>query len=204
MIIIFSFGCIIGYLLTHVINWYLRKERVVEYHLKEKVGISILTGVLFGINYLVNGFSTLTLCSSFFISLLIILSFVDLRSFIIPNLINFTIFVFSILMVFYYNNNLWIDIVDFIGVIIFNIVLLLIVIIIYKIRKIEIIGFGDIKLLFSVGLLFGLTNFSYALVISSIIALFFEVIILGKKRTIIPYGPYLSFGFLVVWFLALI
>ena len=200
MIIIFSLGCIIGYFITYIINWFVKKEGQQEYQLIAKFGIGLLTGVLFSINYLINGFEEFTLYTIILILLFELIAFIDIRCFIIPDIINFLIMLFSLILIFVFDVNLWIDTVDLIGVIIFNLLLLIIVIIVYKIRKIEILGFGDIKLLFGIGILFGLTNFSYALVVASLTALFVEVIILRKKRDIIPYGPYLTFGFLLIWF----
>lgn len=203
MISIFSLGCIIGYFITYIINWFVKKEEQNEYLLTGKICIGLLTGVLFSINYLINGFKDLTLYTSVLIILFELIAFIDLRCLIIPDMFNILIMGFSLILIFGFDVNLWIDSVDIIGVIIFNSLLLIIVIIVYKIRKIEILGFGDIKLLFGIGMLFGLTNFSYALVVASLAALFVEVIILKKKRDIIPYGPYLTFGFLLIWFFQL-
>ena len=203
MISIFSLGCIIGYFITYIINWFVKKEEQNEYRLTGKICIGLLTGVLFSINYLINGFKDLTLYTAVLIILFELIAFIDLRCLIIPDMFNILITGFSLILIFGFDVNLWIDSVDIIGVIIFNLLLLIIVIIVYKIREIEILGFGDIKLLFGIGMLFGLTNFSYALVVASLAALFVEVIILRKKRDIIPYGPYLTFGFLLIWFFQL-
>ena len=200
MIFIFTLGCLLGYLITYLINWYIKKEKGEQYTLRERIFLTVLIGLLFLINYYINEFTIRTLYTSILIILFFIISFVDLKCYIIPNGINILLFLFVLYLVIVSDCVFWIDNIDFFCVLIFNILLLLTIVIVFKIKKVEILGFGDMKFLFSMGLIFGLTNFSYALIISSIIALFVELIIFQRKRVIIPFGPYLSLGFLIIWF----
>ncbi|MBR2891637.1 MAG: prepilin peptidase [Bacilli bacterium] len=192
-------GFVIGYLTSLIINFFVHKEQESKYSLKYKILISVIIEVLFLLSYMINGLTIKYLYTIILVVLLSIVFFVDLKCFVIPDSMNLLLFIFSLYLVLFTDNYLWSHIIEIIGVLIFNLLILIITVFFYKIKNIEIIGFGDIKLLFSLGLAFGLTYFSYSLLISSITALFVELIILKKQRKIIPYGPYLVIGFLAIW-----
>jgi leader peptidase (prepilin peptidase) / N-methyltransferase len=78
----------------------------------------------------------------------------------------------------------------------------------FKIRKIEGLGMGDIKLIFIAGLWLGLMHISYAILIAALGTLLFIVIqrIFGIKKgrtEHIPFGPGIAFGFFVTFILKL-
>lgn len=76
------------------------------------------------------------------------------------------------------------------------ILLFLLVITMNKIYKKEMMGIGDIKLLFMLNLYFGIFHTIYALFIACLICL---VIILIKKKNKIAFAPYICLGFLFVY-----
>ena len=80
-------------------------------------------------------------------------------------------------------------------------IILIIVMVIHLILmkfKVELIGFGDLKLLFILNLILGIDLIIVVLFISSLIACLFEVIILKKK--LFPFGPYIIIGSILILF----
>ncbi|MFN3976765.1 MAG: prepilin peptidase [Aquificaceae bacterium] len=69
-----------------------------------------------------------------------------------------------------------------------------------KVRKIEGLGFGDVKLMAFIGSAFGVWGVVYALFLGSIFGLLYALPMIIKHRNMqfaLPYGPFLSLGVFV-------
>lgn len=153
--------------------------------------------VLIGILYFIksNNF-IIFIFDSVIIALLLVIFYVDRKHMIIPDFILFLLFcVFLFIKVFNFNfYNINKEEIK-LGIVILMF-LMLIHILCLNLLKIEIIGFGDLKLLFIFNLFIGFNNVLIILFISSLIACVFEIFIL--KRKIFPFGPYLILAYLIV------
>ena len=72
------------------------------------------------------------------------------------------------------------------------------VIFVHIVYKKEIMGYGDIKLIFVMGLMIGITKLLYGIFISSLVALIIEMFKKRKKSVAFPFGPYLILGFIII------
>ena len=160
--------------------------------------VEIITGITLLLIYLnYNDLSTVIFLS--IISLLfIIIFFIDLENFIIPDSLNFSIMALAL-----FKNFLPISNTSFIqdinqsiigGMVGYSIIWLIIYL--YKmIKKIEGMGLGDAKLMASIGLLFGWHSVPFVLFISALLGLIFVLPSLINKqknmRSEIPFGPFI-------------
>ena len=160
--------------------------------------VEIITGITLLLIYLnYNDLSTIIFLS--IISLLfIIIFFIDLENFIIPDSLNFSIMALAL-----FKNFLPISNTSFIqdinqsiigGMVGYSIIWLIIYL--YKmIKKIEGMGLGDAKLMASIGLLFGWHSVPFVLFISALLGLIFVLPSLINKqknmRSEIPFGPFI-------------
>lgn len=132
-------------------------------------------------------------------SIFIVIAFVDLKDMIIPD--SLVVINFILVIIFYYINKRAIFInqpfksFEILSSIWFMIIFLIIVLIIHIGYKKEIMGYGDIKLLFLMGLMIGITKLMFTLFVASFIALIIELLKKQKKSNAFPFGPYLIIGF---------
>ena len=160
--------------------------------------VEIITGITFLIIYL-NYNDLLTVIFLSIISLLfIIIFFIDLENFIIPDSLNFSIMALAL-----FKNFLPISNTSFIqdinqsiigGMVGYSIIWLIIYL--YKmIKKVEGMGLGDAKLMAGIGLLFGWQSVPFVLFISALFGLIFVLPSLINKqknmRSEIPFGPFI-------------
>lgn len=135
------------------------------------------------------------------IFILLIIVYIDVRKLYIPNFLNFSLLVIAI-----YLKKFDYEIVEnsVIGMGVYTLPLLFLYGYLSDILGREVFGFGDIKLLLSLGYILGYSNFFdiylYYL-ISFISASFIGIIFLiGKhKRKEIPFSPFLILSFLILW-----
>lgn len=134
----------------------------------------------------------------FFVSSLITIFFIDLNDGIIPNKITFPLFFISLIYVTL-NPNLFNHILS-------SFFIFLLFLMIYLLTKGRGIGFGDVKLVLVIGLVFGFPKIiitSYlAFLTGAIVSLI--LILWGKKhlhKDTIPFGPFLVIGAIVGIFL---
>lgn len=156
-------------------------------------------GLLFAFAFLAYGFTWQLLLVLTFISMLIIIMVSDFNYMIIPDevLIIFGILL-SIEITFLYGfNQLIISLGNGVLAAIFIYLLKLIGDFIFKKES---MGGGDIKLLFVFGLVFGWESAIFSIFLGSLIGLPLSLIVLCKKKNdhIIPFGPYLSLGAIVI------
>ena len=160
--------------------------------------VEIITGITFLTIYLnFNNFPTiifLSVLSLFYI----IIFFIDLENFIIPDSLNFSIMALAL-----FKNFLPISSTSFIqdinqsiigGMVGYSIIWLIIYL--YKvIKKIEGMGLGDAKLMAGIGLLFGWQSVPFVLFVSALLGLIFVLpSLINKQKNMkseIPFGPFI-------------
>ena len=166
--------------------------------------VELTTGITFLLIYL-NFQNSLTIIFLSILSLiLIIIFFIDLENFIIPDSLNFTIMGLALLKNFLPNfNTSLIHEIDqsIIGGMVGYLSIWLIIFLYKTIKKIDGMGLGDAKLMAGIGFLFGWQSIPFVLFISSILGLIFVVPSLIRKqknmRTEIPFGPFIILACLV-------
>jgi len=141
---------------------------------------------------------------SILILILIMIFFIDLENFIIPDSLNFSIMGLAIIKNFVpsFNTSLIHDInQSLIGGIIGYFSIWLIIFLYKTLKKIDGMGLGDAKLMAGIGLLFGWQSIPLVLFLSSILGLFFVApSLLKKQKTMkseIPFGPFIIIAMLI-------
>ncbi len=166
--------------------------------------VELITGFIFLLILL----SSDNLSSIIFLSILslilVIIFFIDLENFIIPNSLNFSVMALGLLKNFIpnFNTSLIHEInQSIIGGIVGYLSIWLIIFLYKTFKKIDGMGLGDAKLMAGIGLLFGWQSIPFVLFVSSILGLIFVVPSLIKKqktmRTEIPFGPFIIVASLI-------
>ena len=166
--------------------------------------VELITGISFLLIYL--NFKNLNtiIFLSILILILIIIFFIDLENFIIPDTLNFSIMGLALFKNFLpnFNTSLIHEINQSIIGGMVGYISIWLIIYLYKIlKKIDGMGLGDAKLMAGIGFLFGWQSIPFVLFVSSILGLIFVVPSLIKKqknmRTEIPFGPFIILACLV-------
>ena len=160
--------------------------------------VELITGISFLLIYLnFENLYTITFLSILSL-ILIMIFFIDLENFIIPDSLNFIIMGLALLKNFLPNfgTSLIHEInQSIIGGMVGYLSIWLIIYLYKTFKKIDGMGFGDAKLMAGIGLLFGWQSIPFILFFSSILGLIFVVPSLIKKqktmRTEIPFGPFI-------------
>lgn len=168
------------------------KERLsVQYPL-----IEAGNGVLWVITIFIYGINRTSMIFCLFISVLLVLSIIDMRTYEIPFGINVFIFVLGVI-------NAIMDYRNLIGYIIGFFLVSGIFYIIYLLTKGAGIGGGDIKLMAAAGLLLGWKAILLAMILGCLYGSVIHILRmkLSKADHVLAMGPYLSMGLLTaVWF----
>ena len=160
--------------------------------------VELLTGITFLIIFLsFNSLATLIfLCILSLI--LIMIFFIDLENFIIPDVLNFSIMFLALLKNFLPNlNTSFVQEINqsIIGGIVGYLSIWIIIFLYKTIKKIDGMGLGDAKLIAGIGLLFGWQSIPFVLFTSSVLGLIFVIpSLLSKKKNMrseIPFGPFI-------------
>ena len=160
--------------------------------------VELITGISFLLIYL--NFKNLNtiIFLSILILILIIIFFIDLENFIIPDTLNFSIMGLALFKNFLpnFNTSLIHEInQSIIGGMVGYLSQWLIIYLYKVIKKIEGMGMGDAKLMAGIGLLFGWQSVPFVLFISAILGLIFVLPSLLNKqknmRSEIPFGPFI-------------
>lgn len=162
--------------------------------------IELLTGVLFAGSYYLFGFSYELLIAISLSSLFVIILVSDINYLIIPDEI-VIFFSFFIMIVNYFNKGL-IEALKSLGngTILF-LVMYILMMIGNKIFKKESLGGGDIKLMLVLGMCLPLIDAIFSIFLASCIALPISLILYFKnKDNIVPFGPFLILGVLIIYF----
>jgi len=160
--------------------------------------VELITGISFLLIYL-NFKNPYTIIFLSILSLiLIMIFFIDLENFIIPDSLNFIVMGLALLKNFLpnFDTSLIHEInQSIIGGMVGYLSIWLIIFLYKTFKKIDGMGFGDAKLMAGIGLLFGWQSIPFILFVSSILGLIFVVPSLIKKqktmRTEIPFGPFI-------------
>ena len=166
--------------------------------------VELLSAISFVLIFHIYGASITTLLLLILSIFFIIIFFIDLKHFIIPNVLTFTLMIVGFIKSFDPNLNKAIFpnyINSLIGGVFGYLIIWLIIYFYKKVRKKEGMGLGDAKLLSAIGFWFGWLSIPFTIFISSLVALIFVIpSILNKSRGMtsqIPFGPYIIIGCII-------
>ena len=169
--------------------------------------VELLTALLFLIEYFYYGLTFTTVLLFILTLALIIIFFIDLKHFIIPDVITFPLMIIGFLKSFDPNlNEIFPNYINsLIGGLAGYLIIWSIIFLYKKIRNKEGMGLGDAKLLSAIGFWFGWACIPIVIFFSSIIALTSVLpSLLNKTRNLsaeIPFGPFLIIGSIIYYFL---
>ena len=163
--------------------------------------VELLSAISFVLIFHIYGASITTLLLLILNIFFIIIFFIDLKHFIIPNVLTFPLMVIGFLKSFDPNLNQTIFpnyINSLIGGLFGYSIIWLIIFFYKKVRKKEGMGLGDAKLMAVIGFWFGWISIPFTIFISSVVALIIVVPSLinqsRKMSSEIPFGPYIIIG----------
>ena len=165
--------------------------------------VELLTGILFVLVYSVYGYNVITLYYLLLVSLLVIITFIDIDHYIIPD----EVIIFGSVFAIIFNAlGQGIGIKDsLLGALICGGGMLVLIYLIELIIKKEVMGGGDIKLFAMTGLFLGVKGGLLTILLSvyvgaiyGIVTIIYSKIKKQEYKSMIPYGPFISVGALVV------
>lgn len=190
IIIIFVFGLLIGFSLVLCINNMLR-EKSFSY----SPYLQVLNGLIYVVLYLKFGLTIYFYKYAILSSLLIIISFIDLKLHIIPNKLNLSCLVIGFFFTLLYYNK-WILFNNAIGLMMGGGLFLFIAII-----SKGAMGGGDIKLMGALGFCLG---WKYIIIISlssfiigAIVSLILLILRIKSRKDYIPFGPFIAISAII-------
>lgn len=164
--------------------------------------VEIITAILFTISFLVIGWKWYLLEVLIFILGLVIITFIDLDHFIIPDKISLPGIVIGLIGAAVNPERQVLDAV--LGVILGGGFLWAVAYVYFLLRKEEGMGGGDIKLLAWIGAVCGWKSVPFVIITSSIFGSLIGIFLILKSKkglkTIIPFGPYLAFASIIYIF----
>ena len=162
--------------------------------------VELLTGILFVLVYSVYGPSIMTLYYSLLVSLLVIITFIDLDHYIIPD----ELIIFGSLGAVIFNIlGQGISIKDsLLGGLICGGGMLVLIYLIELIIKKEVMGGGDIKMMTYISFILGWKLSIVVIFMASFLALPISIInVYRKDEHMLPFGPYLAVAALILFLL---
>ena len=163
--------------------------------------VELISALSFVCFFYLFGLSLTTLLFFILTIFFVIIFFIDLKHFIIPNELTFPLMAIGFFKSFDPNLNLYIfpNILNSVAGGIAGYLIIWIIIFIYKkLRNKEGMGLGDAKLLSAIGFWFGWMSIPFVLFFSSFIALVLAIpSLINKSKNLssqIPFGPYLILG----------
>ncbi len=165
--------------------------------------IELLTGILFLLIYNIYGYNIQTIYYLIFISMLIIITFIDIDHYIITDCL---IILGSIVAILANILGQGIGIKNSIlGSLICGGSMLILTSLIEFVVKKEAMGGGDIKLFAMTGLFLGISGGLLTILLSIYVGAFYAIVVIVNSRlkkqkynSMIPYGPFISIGALIV------
>ena len=157
--------------------------------------VELSSGLLALYSYFRWGFSPEALVHYLFFSALLVVSLIDLKFFILPDLITVPGIALGLLSSFLRSDMTPVQSVT--GALLGFFIPLGIYLYYVRFRKMEGLGFGDVKLLAFIGSVTGVYGVFSALFLGSILGLLFALPTVVKHRStkfVIPFGPFLSLG----------
>jgi len=169
--------------------------------------IELITGIFFVITFLyTNNYFDFVLINLILILFLIIF-FIDLKHFIIPDILNFSLIFLGLLKNFIPTKNLNFNYdieQSIIGGVVGYLTIWIIIFLYKKLKNLDAMGFGDAKLMAAIGTFFGLKSIPLILFFSSITALLIVLpSLINKTRNLkaeIPFGPYILISAVFYYF----
>ena len=165
--------------------------------------VEILSLISFTLIYYLFGISLTTLFFWILFLSFLIIFFIDLKHFIIPDILTFPMMLIGFLKSFDPNlNDIFPNYINsLIGGFLGYLIIWSIIFLYKKVRKKEGMGLGDAKLLAVVGFWFGWISIPFVIFISSVLALIIVIPDLIRKSkelsSQIPFGPYIIIGTVV-------
>ena len=169
--------------------------------------VEIITGLAFIFFYKTLGLGFDFVLISIIFLILLIIFFIDLKHYIIPDSLNF-----SLILICFIKNFTTQDLLKFsyniqdslLGGAIGYLIIWLIIFIYKKVRNKEAMGLGDAKLLSAFGFLLGLKSIFIILFVASVLGLLFVLpsLLLKNRSTgsIIPFGPFIILAAILEYF----
>lgn len=174
--------------------------------------IEFLSVCAFVIAYIRFGLSLETFLFTLLLQMFIVVFMIDLRHQIIPDSINVVIIVLGVISLFITHSSInQVLVINYIDKLIgFGVALGLLLIFVFfeKILKKELMGGGDLKLFFGIGLFMGWQLLLLGLFLASVVALITEMLkkLINSEKflnKVIPFGPYLVIGFSLAYIFGL-
>ena len=191
--------------LVPIFSWILLKGKC--RYCKEKISprytiVELITGILFSLIYITFKYRFITIYYMFLASLLIIITFIDLDCYIIPDKLVLIGSITALLVNFLGYGTPFIDGLK--GAIFTGGGLLVLTLIIECILKKEVMGGGDIKLFAMIGLFLGIKLSLLTLLFSiyiggayGIIFIIYNKVKNKKFNSMIPFGPFISLATII-------
>jgi leader peptidase (prepilin peptidase)/N-methyltransferase len=173
---------------------------------KEKISwqyplVEFLTAILYLLLFLRYGLQLVTFVYMLFCSALIIITFIDLKENIIPDVLSLPFLLLGFLMSFFLKNLSPLN--SMLGILVGGGILLLVAILGGFLFKKEAMGGGDIKLAAMVGAFLGWQLTFLSLFLSFLLGAIIGIIILIKNKgqsDPIPFGPFIALGTIIALF----
>ena len=166
--------------------------------------VELISAISFTAIYFIYGISITTFLLIVLSIFFIIIFFIDLKHFIIPNELTFPLMVIGFIKSFdpHLNQMIFPNYINsLIGGLFGYSIIWLIIFLYKKIRNKEGMGLGDAKLMAAVGFWFGWASIPFVIFISSVVALVIVIPSLVNKtksmKAQIPFGPYIIIGCLI-------
>lgn len=158
--------------------------------------VELLTGLLALALFRHWGLHAQFAIESFFVSLLILITFIDLDTYLIPNVLSLSGLAAGILFSFFSVRVTWLG--GLIGALVGGGFLYLIALGYELIRHQEGLGMGDVKLLAMIGAFLGWSGVIFTVLSASVVGTLVGGVVMWRSKkglaTMIPFGPFLSLG----------
>ena len=171
---------------------------------KNKIGIQyplveLVMGFLFCVIYIKEGFSIQAIEYFVFVFGLVTISVIDLKHFLIPDMISIPGIFLGLLGALINPNRLFLD--SLIGIVLGGGFFWITGYLYYKVKKEHGLGGGDVKLVAWIGAVLGWGSLPFVILFSSIIGTIFGIWVIFKTKggikTMLPFGPFLSLATIV-------
>ncbi len=165
--------------------------------------VELMTGLLFFFLFQKYAFSIQFFVEALFVSLLLLIAFIDLDTYIIPDMLSLPGIVLGFAASFFTSRITWLESLQ--GLVIGGGVLFIVAFLYQYVRKQEGMGGGDIKLLAMIGAFVGTAGVVFTILVSSLVGTVFGLATMVRSRkqmavAMIPFGPFLSMGAVVYLF----
>lgn len=158
--------------------------------------VEAVTGFLTLFLFRAYGLTPQFFIESLFVFLLILITFIDLDKYLIPDVLSLSGIVAGFVLSFFTPRLTWVD--SLVGILLGGGFLYLIAVGYHYFRRKEGMGGGDIKLLAMIGAFVGLPGVVFTVLVASITGTILGIWVMARTRkglsTMLPFGPFLSLG----------